>query len=215
MSLSRKCTFGALSALSALPILLIKIVLSPITAAAAPKPVAPAKSQPAADKAAPAPAVDRHLSRGEVIARTALGFRGMRYRFGGNGSRGVDCSGLAMAVCRKWGLLLPRSSSAQFQQGKPVPKKELEAGDLVFFRNTYKRGISHVGIYIGDDKMVHAANSRQGVIVSSLSEAYFAHHFAGARRLALETAPLQPKPNPAAIVPDWLKVLTNIHVSAN
>lgn len=133
----------------------------------------------------PSPSV-RHSTRGEYLARTALGFRGRRYRSGGTGGRGFDCSGLAQTVCRKWGLMLPRTSTEQFRKGTHVSKADLQPGDLVFFGRS---GVSHVGIFIGEGKFVHAANHRKGVIVSKLSESYYANRFAGARRLDLSKLP--------------------------
>jgi len=128
---------------------------------------------------------------GEALAHKALSYRGTRYRMGGTSSSGFDCSGLTQTVYKKWGMLLPRTSTEQFSKGKPVSKNQLNSGDLVFFSNTYKSGISHVGIYVGDMKFVHAAGYGKGVVVSSLKEAYHANHYAGARRIVLE------KPAPA------------------
>jgi hypothetical protein len=70
----------------------------------------------------------------------------------------------------------------------------MKAGDLVFFKNTYKRGISHVGIYVGSGKFVHAANRKKGVIITSLDDKYYKKHWAGARRVAL---PRLPTPQPS------------------
>jgi len=132
----------------------------------------------------------RHGTRGEYLARTALSYRGLRYRFGGESVRGgFDCSGLVREVCAKWGIYLPRAANAQFGAGKPVSRAALEPGDLVFFKNTYKRGLSHVGIYIGHNLFLHAAGRRQGVLVSSLFSAYHLNHWAGARRLDLSKLP--------------------------
>jgi cell wall-associated NlpC family hydrolase len=122
---------------------------------------------------------------GQSLANKALSFRGVPYRFGGTTRNGLDCSGLTQAVYKKWGLLLPRTSTAQFKKGLPVPKDKLQPGDLVFFKNTYRSGISHVGIFVGDGKFVHAAGRGKGVVVSSLNEAYHRNHYAGARRSAL------------------------------
>ncbi len=123
---------------------------------------------------------------GEALAHKALSYRGVHYRMGGTTTNGIDCSGLTQAVYKKWGMLIPRTSTEQFQKGKSVPRAQLKPGDLVFFANTYKRGISHVGIFVGDNKFVHASGSGRGVIVSSLGDAYHANHFAGARRIALD-----------------------------
>ena len=95
----------------------------------------------------------------------------------------MDCSGLIKLVMKKWGTVLPHTAVSQFTKGRAITKENLAEGDLVFFKNTYKKGISHVGIFIGEGKFVHAANERKGVIVTALTEPYYAHRFAGARRL--------------------------------
>lgn len=129
-------------------------------------------------------------SRGENIARTALAYRGLPYRFGGRSPQsGFDCSGLVQAVCAKWGIYLPRASAAQFTRGKAVSAQHLQAGDLVFFKGTYKPGTSHVGIYIGEGQFVHAAGRGKGVRISALSDAYNQRHWAGARRFDLDRLP--------------------------
>jgi peptidoglycan endopeptidase LytE len=90
-------------------------------------------------------------------------------------------------VARVWDDLkmkkIPRVSSALYHSGKPVHLAELRPGDLVFFKNTYKPGISHVGVYAGNNKFVHAANHRKGVTITRLSDPYYQLHYAGARRL--------------------------------
>lgn len=116
------------------------------------------------------------------IVRTALAFRGTRYRRGGASRGGFDCSGFTRYVFAKYGITLPHSSAAQAKIGKPVPKSELQPGDLVFFQ-TYRRGISHVGIYIGNGKFVHASTYRRGVTVDSLNSSYYASRYRGARRV--------------------------------
>ena len=129
------------------------------------------------------------MTRGEYAARKALSFRGVPYRFGGRSRNGVDCSGLIQTVWKQYGAYLPRTSVAQYKSGAAVPKPQMKPGDLVFFKNTYKRGISHVGIYVGEGKFVHAANKRKGVIVTALSEPYWANRWAGARRVSLGPLP--------------------------
>ena len=118
------------------------------------------------------------------VAHRALEYRGTRYRYGGTTKRGLDCSGL---VNRVWEDLkmkkIPRVSSALYNSGKPVHLAELRAGDLVFFKNTYKRGVSHVGVYAGSNKFVHAAGHSKGVTITKLSDPYYQLHYAGARRL--------------------------------
>ncbi len=113
-------------------------------------------------------------------------YLGTPYRRGGTTRRGVDCSGLVGAVYGEQGLDLPRTAAQQFAEGAAVAVSDLRPGDLVFFRDTYKRGISHVGIYVGDGRFLHAANRRHGVIVSELSRPYYRLRYAGARRPAPE-----------------------------
>jgi len=123
------------------------------------------------------------LAFGESVANSALSYRGMPYIYGAQSpSRGFDCSGLVSYVLRKKGLHPPRTASAQAHYGTPVSRKNLKPGDLVFFAGTYKRGVSHVGIYIGNNNFVHAANPSKGVRVDSLSSSYYAKHYYGARR---------------------------------
>jgi cell wall-associated NlpC family hydrolase len=113
----------------------------------------------------------------------ALSWIGVRYRFGGQDEKkGFDCAGL---VRRAFATVidLPRTAAAQFRQGCLVERNELQPGDLVFFKNTYKRGISHVGIYVGDGQFVHAASTRRAVVVDRLDSPYFNKRFAGGRRV--------------------------------
>ena len=134
-------------------------------------------------------APDRHATRGQYLARTALAYRGVPYRWGGRSPRsGFDCSGLVQAVCAKWGILLPRLGGEQYHAGVPVKPADLQPGDLVFFKNTYKRGISHVGIYIGENCFVHAPGRGKYVCISRL-DGYHKNHWAGARRLNLSKLP--------------------------
>ncbi len=147
---------------------------------AKPKPPKPAETIPQPDRS----------SRGYPLAHTALSYRGTPYRWGGTNLRtGVDCSGLVQAVCAKWGILLPRAARAQFSVGTPVKPNELQPGDLVFFKNTYRHGLSHVGIYIGDNHFIHAAGRGKGVRLSRIDEGYHKAHWAGARRLDLSKLP--------------------------
>ena len=122
--------------------------------------------------------------RSRNVVRTAYAFRGSRYVFGGTSRSGFDCSGFTRFVVGKSaGVALPRTASEQYENGKPVRAGQMKPGDLVFFKNTYRHGISHVGIYAGDGKFVHAANTSKGVTVSNLDEPYYEHRFAGARRV--------------------------------
>jgi cell wall-associated NlpC family hydrolase len=126
----------------------------------------------------------RLSARFKRLVEQAMTYLGTPYRRGGTSRRGLDCSGLVGAVYGQQGLEMPRTAVQQFAEGSPVVAGDLRPGDLVFFRDTYKRGISHVGIYVGEGRFIHAAGRRQGVIVSELSRPYYRNRFAGARRLA-------------------------------
>ena len=108
----------------------------------------------------------------------ALGLLETDYRFGGkNPEAGLDCSGMVSYVFEKSvDLRLAGSAADLARQGKPVPLEQLKPGDLVFF-NTRNRQRSHVGIYIGDDRFVHAPNSRGKVRTESLKQGWFAARF--------------------------------------
>lgn len=130
------------------------------------------------------------------MVERALSWLGVRYRFGGQDEKkGVDCAGLVRRVFGSFAIDLPRTAAAQFKQGCIVERDELQPGDLVFFRNTYKKGISHVGIYIGNGEFVHAASRRRSVVVDRLETPYFSKHFAGGRRIMNPTVipPLPPE----------------------
>lgn len=119
------------------------------------------------------------------LVAEAMQYLGVRYRLGGaSRTRGVDCANLMRLVFREErGLDLPWTAVELFRQGTAVARENLQPGDLVFFKNTYKRGISHVGMYIGDGRFVHAASRRRGVVVSELGSPYYRAHYAGARRI--------------------------------
>ncbi|MFC0334116.1 C40 family peptidase [Paenibacillus sepulcri] len=106
---------------------------------------------------------------------------GTPYRTAGTTTKGFDCSGFTMYVFDKLGVSISHSSSAQSKLGKKVVKDDLIAGDLVFF-NTNGRGISHVGIYVGDGKFAHSSSSK-GVTISSLSDSYYVKRYVTARRV--------------------------------
>jgi cell wall-associated NlpC family hydrolase len=133
--------------------------------------------------------LDRLSARFKRLVEQAMTYLGTPYRRGGTTRRGVDCSGLVGAVYGEQGLDMPRTAAQQFAEGVPVAASDLRPGDLVFFRDTYKRGISHVGIYIGDGRFLHAAGHRHGVIVSDLSRPYYRSRYAGARRPAAAPDP--------------------------
>lgn len=118
----------------------------------------------------------------QTIVANAKKFLGTPYVWGGSTPSGFDCSGFAQYVMRMSGITLPRTTTEQYNVGTYVAKSDLQPGDLVFLQNTYRAGISHVGIYIGDGKMIHASSSK-GVTTSNLSSSYYVEHYYGARRV--------------------------------
>ncbi|MEO9171087.1 MAG: C40 family peptidase [Candidatus Baltobacteraceae bacterium] len=124
------------------------------------------------------------LARTSKIARqltsSALRFLGTPYVFGGTSSSGFDCSGYVQHVFALLGVNLPRTADAQYDAGHRI-LGSMKTGDLVFF-HTYAPGVSHVGIYIGNGSFVHASSSH-GVMVSKLSDSYWASRYVGAKRL--------------------------------
>lgn len=129
------------------------------------------------------PALPDDLSRGRrAVVGEAYEWIGTPYRYAGTTKRGVDCSGLVNAVYEKFKLDLPRRSSELFRKGRSISREQLRPADLVFFANTAGPGISHVGIYVGEDRFVHSS-TRAGVIVSSLDDSYYSRHYAGARMI--------------------------------
>jgi len=122
---------------------------------------------------------------------------GVRYRRGGSGKTGFDCSGLVKSLFSEFNIDLPRSSREQYKQGEEVDRDKLEVGDLVFFSSGGTRP-THVGIYVGDDKFIHAAVKARKVIVSDLNKIWYTMRYLGARRIAdlwwddTETAPEEP-----------------------
>ena len=119
--------------------------------------------------------------RQNVVAN-AKKYLGTPYVWGGSTPKGFDCSGFTQYVMGLSGITLPRTTTEQYKVGTYVTKSDLQPGDLVFLQNTYRDGISHVGIYIGDGKMIHASSSK-GVTTSSLSTSYYVQHYYGARRV--------------------------------
>ena len=132
----------------------------------APKKVAakPAAKKAPAKKAAPKAAVSSADAKRQKVVAAALSKVGSRYVYGKTGPSSFDCSGLTLYAYRQVGVSLPHSSRSQSRVGKRVALNALKPGDLVF----YYSPISHVGIYIGNGKVVDAANRRTGVRVTSL-----------------------------------------------
>ncbi|WP_318616793.1 C40 family peptidase [Sporosarcina sp. YIM B06819] len=129
----------------------------------------------------------------DEIATYAEKFYGAPYKFGGTTPSGFDCSGYIRYVFNNSDISLPRTSVDQFKVGTTVSKDELEPGDLVFFENTYKKGISHTGIYLGNDEFISAKS--RGVLKANLkTDSYWAPKYAGARRVSNVAVAFDSKP---------------------
>ncbi|WP_420801008.1 C40 family peptidase [Phocoenobacter skyensis] len=110
-------------------------------------------------------------------------WKGTRYRLGGMSRSGVDCSGFTLVTFRDaFGISLPRTTVLQAKKGKYIPKKDLQPGDLVFFKTGLGPHGKHVGIYVKDGKFLHAS-SKKGVIYSNLNSVYWKKVYWQARRL--------------------------------
>jgi hypothetical protein len=119
--------------------------------------------------------------RSEIVG-TARRFIGTPYRWGGTSpDEGFDCSGLTMVVYQLNGLKLPRSSRQQYRAGMPIGRDELLHGDLVFFATAGGRRISHVGIYVGKGRFIHAPGRGKRIRTSLLTRRYYKARYMGAR----------------------------------
>lgn len=118
----------------------------------------------------------------DQLTATASNYIGTPYRYGGTTASGFDCSGFTQKVFAELGISLSRTTSSQYAQGTAVSKSNLQVGDLVFF-NTSGSGVSHVGIYVGNNSFTHASSSK-GVTTSKLSESYWSTRYIGARQIA-------------------------------
>lgn len=155
---------------------------------------------------------------------------GVPYLYGGSTRSGVDCSGLMCELFMKvYNLKLPRSSAAQQQYCEGVGRDDLQPGDLVFFATGRSNAVSHVGLYIGDDRMIHASGSR-GVMESGLEEPYYIKNYHSGGRVVRQLsktpekavakaapAPASaPAPAPPALLPLEIKLnqlIDSIYVS--
>jgi len=130
-----------------------------------------------------------------VIAELMLN---VPYKFGGTSFTGIDCSAFVQKVFKFANILLPRSAREQFKVGQPVGKTDLSEGDLVFFR-TYARFPSHVGIYLGGNRFIHASAKTRTVTINSLDLPYYVKRFIGAKRLITDEG--SPKTGPGLMLP--------------
>lgn len=110
-------------------------------------------------------------------------WKGTPYAYGGLSSKGIDCSGFVyLTYLHRLGMSIPRTTLSQVKTGVEISSRHLQVGDLVFFKTGFRT--RHVGIYLGDDRFIHASTS-QGVIISFLTNPYWQSHFWQARRMVV------------------------------
>lgn len=124
-------------------------------------------------------------NRASELAMQAMGMLGIHYKYGGDTPEsGLDCSGFVRYIFQEaWGKTLPRTALELSRIGKHIGKDDLQPGDLVFY-NTLKRGFSHVGIYLGDRKFIHAPSVGGEVRIESMDIGYWKKRFDGGRRIS-------------------------------
>lgn len=122
-------------------------------------------------------------ARGSELVSIAKQYLGCKYVYGGSGPSTFDCSGFTMFLYSKYGYSLPHSATSQSYKGVYVSKENLAPGDLVIFNNSANTSIGHVGVYIGGNQFIHASSGRGKVIISGLSDSYYAARYVTARRI--------------------------------
>lgn len=140
----------------------------------------------------PRPAVSSsatNSSDANALISSAMGFIGVAYRFGGTTPRGFDCSGFMQYVFRKtFAVNIPRTAAAQATVGSHVSRSNLQPGDMVFFKTAGPRRISHVGMYVGNNRFIHAPRTGKTIEVTSLGNKYWSSKYATARRVKRQSA---------------------------
>ena len=123
-------------------------------------------------------------AKGAEIVAYAKKFLGGKYVSGGNTPEtGMDCSGYTKYVFAHFGYTLSRTTSGQAKNGTEVARSEMQEGDLIIFLNDSKSKIGHVGIYIGNDQFIHAANAKRGIVIDSVYNSYYDPRFVCVRRI--------------------------------
>ena len=131
--------------------------------------------------------IEKKVTIADKIVWTAVTYKGVPYRFGGMSKRGMDCSGLIFTSFQQRNVSIARSSQEMYRQGESISLREVQRGDLLFFKTSRRRGrVNHVGLVTsvdnGDVRFIHSTTS-QGVIVTSLDENYWKHAFVEAKRV--------------------------------
>ncbi|MFK5914887.1 MAG: C40 family peptidase [Woeseiaceae bacterium] len=119
-----------------------------------------------------------------AVVSIAKKMLGVKYKYGGSSPKqGFDCSGLVQYSHKSIGKSLPRTTYQLYKSAKPVARRYLQKGDLVFFKTSVSRAVSHVGIYLGNNKFIHAPSSGKRVKINSMNEKYWRKRFAGGGRV--------------------------------
>lgn len=126
--------------------------------------------------------ITRRALKTDLVIKTAKGYLGVPYVWGGTSPSGFDCSGFTHYVMLKNEIAIPRTAADQYTKGTYISKSGLKPGDFLFFE-TYKTGASHVGIYLGNGQFIHASSGAGKVIISNLSNSYYTQHYLGAKRM--------------------------------
>ena len=121
-------------------------------------------------------------SPGDQVAGVALQYVGTPYSWGGASPAGFDCTGFVLWVFSQFGEKLPHNEAGQLDSGPSIAPDALKPGDILVFANTYRYGLSHTGIYVGEGQFVHAADEPHGVMVSNLWDSYWGPRLVGASR---------------------------------
>ena len=117
-----------------------------------------------------------------AIVKQGKKYLGVKYVYGGASPKGFDCSGFTSYTFKQQGMAIPRSAAEQYKKGVAVSKNNLKAGDLVFFKTSSTKKVSHVGIYIGSGKFIHSAG--KGVSITSINDPYYwKSRYVGAKRV--------------------------------
>jgi murein DD-endopeptidase len=120
---------------------------------------------------------------GDELALRAIAQVGKPYRYGGADLKGFDCSGLVFYVHQDLGVQVPRTAAEQYKMSKPVNIHQLLPGDLLFFRTTRSKRVTHVGVYAGGGRFVHAPQTGEKIEIRELSDEYYGKRLVGAGRL--------------------------------
>jgi cell wall-associated NlpC family hydrolase len=133
-------------------------------------------------KPKPAPKATEQAGRSDIV-EVAKSYIGTPYRSGGTTRKGLDCSGLVLAIYKKFNISLPRTSFNQSKFGQQISQSALQPADLVFFKTSKRYAVSHVGIYIGQGRFIHASTRSRRVQIDRITDKYFADRYVTARRV--------------------------------